>query len=142
MLKPKIMNGLEILGRDAISNDIETTISDEVVGGEVYIAGGAGSVSEAWDTQVKSNGELGSVSVEFDPNMLEYGGARHVGFYSGEQINDMMSLLDKGGVGSLFGPENPAMKHEGMWGRIVKVWEKGMRRKIISAIREGGLHIW
>lgn len=142
MLKPKLLNGLEILGKAAIEVDIENAISDEVIGGSMYTAGGAGSVSQAWGTNVESGGELGQVTVEFDPNLLTYGAGRHVGAYSEEPINNMMALLDEGGVGGLFGYDNPAMGHEGMWDRVVIVWEKGMRKKIIASIRQGGLHIW
>lgn len=142
LLKPEFMRGLEVLGKDVVETGIEETISAEMTGGSTYSPNGAGSVSQAWSTEVTGDGELGKMDTHYDSSKLYYGDGHHEGAYSGEQITDMMSLLDENRVGTLFGVDNPAMEHEGLWDRVIENWEYYMRRKIVSALRSVGIKIW
>lgn len=142
MLKPTIMQALQITGDELLKPQIEIVLSNEFGGGSMYQANGAGSVSQAWKTETNGSGELGESSTQFDNSMLSFGDGRHEGAYSGEKINNMMALLDEGPVGMLFGFDNPARWHEGIWNDLVlEMWEESGYDWVRQGLESVGLEV-
>lgn len=154
ILAPAVTAGLIIAGETNIRPMIRAEIAGKVKRGS-YPANGGGSLSEAWTVEGSEEGELGGMTVYYDPGKLAYdsGIGKHITPDNAwmersslpddpEAITDMATLIDQGLGGMLFGPGNPTRKATNFWiGGVIPQFKSGAYEWIKSGLISAGLPV-
>lgn len=151
ILAPAVTAGLIIAGEVNVRPMIRAEIAGRVGRGS-YPANGSGSLSEAWTVEGSEEGELGGMTVYYDPGKLAYDTSigKHVTPVSAyverdmelEAITDMATLIDQGLGGMLFGPDNPTRQATNFWeGGVIPQFKSGAYEWIKSGLISAGLPV-
>lgn len=146
MLAPPVMEGLQIMGQWDLEPLIQNIVSSATHRGSFYSAGEGGSLQNAWTTvsYVTGGMVLGEMETYYDSRKLTYDSSRgqHItpdGFNYSEQIKDMASLIDQGGGGMLFGPDNPTRYPTMFWNAVIAQFQSEGDKMIRNGLLAAGL---
>ena len=146
MLAPPVMEGLQIMGQWDLEPLIQNIISSATHRGDFYSAGGGGSLQNAWTTvsYVIGGMVLGEMETYYDSRKLTYdsGRGQHItpdGFNFSEKVEDRASLIDQGGGGMLFGPDNPTRYPTMFWDAVIAQFQSEGDAMIRKGLLAAGL---
>ena len=153
ILAPPVMEGLQIMGQWDLEPLIQNIVSSATHRGDFYSAGGSGSLQDAWTTVSYVGGgmSLGEMETYYDSRKLSYdsGRGQHItpddaffnrsGFDDPEAIEDMASLIDQGGGGMLFGPDNPTRYPTMFWDAVISQFQSEGDAMIRKGLLAAGL---